>query len=757
NIDSVHLSALEASLSNTDLTKLLLQLFLFVLIVLIMYAVVQTQQQKLYSLFTEAVNQITLNFTKFCNTNSPPPTHLFSEFDQLYQSITTEFKTVIGDLERQNTAMNFYEYVFDLYPEPILVTDTNSLIQGMNKAFTHVFGYTKADIMGNHISCFTPQEHFRENIQIQESIVASEQIAIENTHRVAKNQKLIKTTIVSKPSKNYDATEYNYLIFKTSTHTQNLTPTNDTKIPDTFKTFFDNAAIGLAVLHFDNPVDWNSGTITPENLTHVLTSLRLLHYNTQTAKLLGISKHTKSLNITDLFPNNHNFIYQRVVQLLEHKQQKFTFYLHRDKKIVWIEINLVCALDQSGFITNIYTDLRDVTDHRTLQKKLRDAKYKAELANQLKSAFLSNMSHEIRTPLTAIVGFNELLNEKDSTEEERLQYTENINQSSYVLLQLIEDIVDISKIEADMLHLDKQQVDVGDMLKKLRQTFSIYLRQANKHHIQFRFEIRDELDNISLISDRLRLEQVLSNLLHNAIKFTETGAIIVGVTISQSANLPSIRFWVRDTGIGISPKDQKIVFQRFTKLNPSLSGTGLGLSISQRLVHLLGGKLEIQSNLGIGTTFSFELPVKSKRQTDKQTEEVTKPQKVTPPTRKLKALVAEDNDLNYLLLYKILKSVGIESERAKNGMEVIHKATGEAVYDLILMDIQMPVMDGIEATSHLREQGIDIPIIAQTAFTLDRDYDRMMKAGCTIIFNKPIKAQELYAVIERTCHINLQY
>ena len=363
------------------------------------------------------------------------------------------------------------------------------------------------------------------------------------------------------------------------------------------------------------------------------------------------------------------------------------------------------------------------------------AKQAAEESNRLKSAFLANMSHEIRTPLNAIVGFSGVLaNTVD--EAEKREYVSIIENNNALLLQLIGDILDLSKIEAGTLEFSYSEVDLNGMLDEIEQ--SARMRQKN-HEVEIRFEER--LPECSVRTDRQRIMQVINNFLNNAMKFTPAGSIRFGYR-PHEGNL--LYFYVSDTGCGIAPENHDKIFGRFVKLNTFEQGSGLGLSICESIVHSLGGEIGVDSTPGKGATFWFTIPYRHGKLTahsNVAVNGITGPEPDpcnTADTEKPILLIAEDNDSNYKLFESLLKKeyLLIHAWDGQQAVQLFHDNRPH----LILMDIKMPVLDGYEATIEIRKSSQTVPIIAVTAYAFAEDEARVLRSGFDAYVSKPINA-----------------
>ena len=379
-------------------------------------------------------------------------------------------------------------------------------------------------------------------------------------------------------------------------------------------------------------------------------------------------------------------------------------------------------------------------------KELKIAKEKAEESDHLKSAFLANMSHEIRTPLNSILGFSEFLKSDNLEQEKRKLYLEMIQSGGEKLLTIISDIVDISKIDAKLLQLHIDNYNLNHCLFKLYQQFSIDPRTSN---IELKIHTQLNDDNSCIQTDETRLSQIISNLLENAVKFTTRGKIEFGYTKEED----NLLFFVKDTGIGISPIHHQTIFKRFrqsdTEDTAKIEGTGLGLSIAKGLVELFGGKIWVDSVPGKGANFYFRIPHVPAIDCCKVSSEISNTPDISENTT---ILVAEDEQSNYIYIHDLLKKYHYNVIRAKNGKEALKQISANKHIDLILMDIKMPLMNGIDATKEIRKINKNIPVIAQTAYAMADDKKKALEAGCNDYLAKPISVRILTNILHK--HLN---
>ncbi len=394
---------------------------------------------------------------------------------------------------------------------------------------------------------------------------------------------------------------------------------------------------------------------------------------------------------------------------------------------------------------------RDITELKEKEKSLIKLKQKAEESNQLKTEFLHNMSHEIRTPLNGILGFSELLKEENIGKEEQKQYIDVIQNSGKQLLHIIDDILEIARLETRQVSVIEKEVNLNNLLREQFLIFDIKAKEK-KLPLYFKKSLADK--GSIILTDKTKLSKIVSNLLENAMKFTSTGFIELGYSLVNNI----LDIYVKDTGVGIKPENQEIIFERFSQEEKALSrnvgGLGLGLSIVKENAELLGGKVSVQSEKEKGSTFHIFIPYKPAKKDSAYLTENDE-----PPEKKQKVytiLIVEDEEVNIFYietLLKFYKEISYKVLQAHNGREAVEICKNTSDIDIVLMDLKMPVMNGFEATERIREFRSNLPIIAQTAYSTSKDKNKALASGCNEFISKPIKKEDLKKLIYK--HLNI--
>jgi signal transduction histidine kinase len=431
----------------------------------------------------------------------------------------------------------------------------------------------------------------------------------------------------------------------------------------------------------------------------------------------------------------------------------YSFYAKKWSKLPVTLIKKILKDDDPSAISslkNIRGEFRYIgvlfEENKNKTEQLEIAKAKAEESDNLKSSFLMNLSHEIRTPMNAILGFTDLLKNPDISEEEKKEYLDVINKSGNNLVEIIDDLVEMSKIDSNLIKPNDEFINLEELVYNQVKT----LRILNKNKdVEFKFNEPKSSLNVNIITDGVKLKEILSNLILNAFKFTNEGFVILDCEINDQNQ--NITFKIQDSGIGIPDDFKENVFKRFSKISTkgisANEGLGLGLAISKAYIEMLGGKINFISQVGVGTTFMFSIPFK-------EAEGVKLEKKAFVPIisndlgNEVIVLIAEDDNINYLLIEKIVKSFKCKVIRAKDGLEAVEICKSNSEIDLVLMDIRMPNLDGYEAFKKIREFNKELPIIAQTSYSFQEDLDKINELGFNGFISKPINKNKLYELIK---------
>lgn len=469
-----------------------------------------------------------------------------------------------------------------------------------------------------------------------------------------------------------------------------------------------------------------------------------LEVNPAASLITGYSKEELLCrSIKDLTPeDSKKFAYQHFNTLLKTGSSKDDLkFIHKSGEIRWWSVEAV-KLSECRFLGFV----KDITERKKNDQILIDAKNRAEENDRLKSAFLANMSHEIRTPMNGILGFADLLKDPTLTSKDQQEYIGIIQRSGTRMLNIINDIVSISKVEAGQVKLVISKTDINEQLHFIH---SFFKPEINRKGIDLIIKSKIPDKEAIIKTDREKVYAILTNLVNNAIKFTEKGSIEFGFIRKGEF----LEFFVKDTGAGIPADKKEIIFERFRQGTESLirniEGAGLGLSISKAYVEMMGGKIWVESQEGIGSQFYFTIPYQQHHEAATEIKDLTPTNKGEQSIQNLKILIAEDDYISELYLKMTVKMLCREIVIAHNGLEAVAACRNNPDIDLILMDIQMPEMDGYEATKQIRKFNKEVIIIAQTAFELADNRTKALASGCNECISKPIVKASLLAMIEK--------
>ncbi len=416
----------------------------------------------------------------------------------------------------------------------------------------------------------------------------------------------------------------------------------------------------------------------------------------------------------------------------------------KNKELYWERANFSPIKNEYGKISHIVAVKEDITEAKSFEKELLESKNRAEESDRLKSAFLANMSHELRTPLNAVIGFSNLCDDSLSITE-ILEFVGLINKSGNQLLGIIEDILSFTSIESQSFQIGEEEFFMFNFIEDVKKMSKEKQVQENKERLGLLFKTDENYSRILVKSDYQRLLQVVTNLIKNAFKFTNEGGVELGYQVDGD----ELSLYIKDSGVGIEKEKKDVIFNKFRQADDSITrtfgGTGLGLAISKKIMDMLGGTIEVESEPNVGSTFTLRLNcVISKIDREKELNNTNGMQTSILPL----ILVAEDEISNYKLIEAILKRNSYEVIRAENGEEAVEMCRNNSNIRLVLMDIRMPIMDGLIATKKIKSFNPNLPIIAQTAYAMDGDENKAKEEGCNDYISKPIKKDLLLEKIK---------
>ncbi|MHB1147209.1 MAG: PAS domain-containing hybrid sensor histidine kinase/response regulator [Lutibacter sp.] len=485
--------------------------------------------------------------------------------------------------------------------------------------------------------------------------------------------------------------------------------------------------------------------------------LRYVSFNKSGEQFMGYTRaELIGKNDYDFFPEEEaDFFTMKDRELLNSADLLINFeeIINTENGIKTLYTKKIAIKDKKGKVKYLLGISEDVTAKKEIESELITAKDHAEQSDRLKSAFLANMSHEIRTPMNGILGFAELLKEPNLSGEKQQKYIDIIQKSGVRMLNIINDIVDISKIEAGLMQVDIKDSNINEQIGYI---YTFFKPEVEAKGLQFLISNKLPEIEANIKTDREKLYAILTNLIKNAIKFTNNGSIEFGYHLIKDNGIGKLEFYVKDTGIGISKDKQEVIFERFIQADISnlmvLQGTGLGLSITKAYVEILGGKIWVESEEGVGSTLYFTIPTNIELEEEfaiKNDSALLEEGKIA---ENLKILIAEDDEPSAMLISLMVEAVSSQIITAMNGNEAVNICRNNPDINLILMDIQMPEMNGYEATRQIRQFNKDVVIIAQSAYALSFDRQKAIDTGCNDYISKPILKDDLLMLIQK--HLN---
>ncbi|WP_297089688.1 PAS domain S-box protein [uncultured Draconibacterium sp.] len=622
---------------------------------------------------------------------------------------------------------NKFRSLYDNAPLSYQSLNEDGCFIDVNPTWLSTLGYNREEVIGRCYAEFIHPEwvsHFQKNFPAFKKRGYVNDVQFKLRH---KKGYFIDVSFEGCIGYNPDGSfKQTYCVFKDITH-QKEAEQALVESEAKFKGVFENANIGMVLS------DKNTKIIEANN-----EFLAMLEYSREEMLEMDITMYT--------FPDD----LKKEQELLEkfRKGQIDSYRLEKrciskSKKIIWIDLAVTAKRTADGDIDHFLGMVMDMTGYKKAQSDLIKAKEKAEEADRLKSAFLANMSHEIRTPMNGILGFAELLDQNNLTESQKQEYLGIIKKSGKRMLNTVNDIIDISKIDAGQVKIENTVFHVGDDIDLL---YRFFKPEAEKKGLEFSLQSNIAAGSAWLKCDKTKLNSIFTNLIKNAIKFTDKGSINIKYTLTDNL----FEFTVTDTGIGVPENRKEAIFNRFEQADiqdiKAREGSGLGLSIAKSYADLMGAKLSFQSKTAKGSSFTLRMPtigrIINALNDDKQPDE----SELKSQTG-LRILIAEDDDISFLHLSILLKDTASNIIRAKDGFEVVEMVKNTPDLDCILLDVKMPLQDGYEACRQIRKFNKRLPIIAQTAYALEGESKKAKEAGCSGYLSKPIHKTILFELL----------
>ena len=614
--------------------------------------------------------------------------------------------------ETHRATSDFLNILLNHMHAPIIIWDASFVIKHFNRKFEQLSGYDSAEVIGKEIDFLLPKEKIAATREMLKNHLDDEHLEVVEIDILTKDNKI--RTVLWNSARIFDEEGKNII----ATISQDITSRK----------------------RIQNELKFQSDLINNVGQAVIATDLlgKVIFWNNAAEKIYGwSSSEAIGQNIMDLTPARQSN--EQAVEIMNKLSAGKTwtgeFHVKRkDGSSFPAFVTDTPILDSNGKFTGIIGISSDITERKRAEMELIEAKEKAEESDRLKTAFLNNVSHEIRTPMNAIVGFSQFLEDPQLSHEKRKQYTGIITQSSDQLLAIIDDIISIASIEAGQEKIKENEININLICELLKKQF---FQKANDKNVTLRLKTTLADDDATFITDATKLTQIITNLVGNALKFTQQGSVNFGYTLKNS----QLEFFVEDSGIGIPPDMHEIIFNRFrqveTTAKRNFGGSGLGLSISKSYVEMLGGKMWLTSELGKGSVFYFTIPYKKVNQ-----EKLPDIPSIKDLRFEFKTLlIAEDENSNFLLLEELFSEMDINIIRAVNGIEAVELCKSNPHIDLVLMDLKMPEMDGYEATIKIKEFKPDLCIIAQTAYSTEADRNKALACGCSDFISKPINKE----------------
>jgi PAS domain S-box-containing protein len=676
-----------------------------------------------------------------------------------YYALNREFGAICEELSEQNEKLellneqlsiseNQFRLFMDNFPGGAYIKDSDTRLLYANKSFEIQMGYTLEVMKGKTNSELLAPDKALETDTKDQNVFKTGQLVVEEIENLFKKGNLYLTTNFLIPQPKDQPLLGGIILDLTETRRLEKEVSKLTRAVE-------QSPVSIVITNTQGDIEYVNPKFTET------TGYTLME---------ALGKNPRILKSDELSTDKYKDLWEII---LSGKEWKGEFHNRKKNGELFWENATICPIfDKNGKITHFLAVKEDITKQKQAEKELEEnqiklknqneelqkssariqeinkelmiAKEKAIESDNLKSAFLANLSHEIRTPMNGIIGFSEMLAMDNLPSEKRRHYTDVIINSTNQLLSIVNDILDLSKIETGQISLSREHIKINKLLIEL---LSLFKPKADGKNISLIVKKGLDDDKCTIVSDKLRLYQILSNLIGNAVKFTKQGKVTFGYELNGSY----LQFFVEDTGIGIPSEYQHRLFGRFQQASSEISrnygGTGLGLAISKSLVELLKGKIWFTSEQNIGSTFYFTIPF---IQIDSIVPgEITKPNETKNIENPITVLLVEDEEINYIFIKEVFDGQPVKLIYASNGIEAIELCKLHAEIDIILMDIKMPLMNGYEATHQIKQFRPHVPIIALTAYAMKEDKEKILSEGLTDYLSKPVKTSDLIKCIKK--------
>ena len=634
-------------------------------------------------------------------------------------------KTIINELvTKQIKEIKKLSIAVEQSANSIVITDLEGNIEYTNQKFTDISGYTAEDVLGKSPRVLNSGEQSKSYYgKMWKAILSGEKWSGEFKNK-SKSGRLYWEQVTISPIKNDLGKIINFLAIKEDISRRKESDLKLLEQKSLFETMFNSITDAIIITNTKREIVLankgmeNTFGYSPNELLE--KSTKILYADDENFKNTGKKVFDESVGVVD------NNLYLNT-------------YKKKNGEVFNGETLGVKLFDTHKQWIGNFGVMRNVDERINFINEIKLAKQKAEESDQLKTEFLNNMSHEIRTPMNGVLGFSEMLSNPNLSDEKRQDFVNIIQNSGRQLLQIIDDILEISRLETKQIKVREEEICLNNFLFQL---FSIFDIKAKEQEMPLYLKIGLSDKESTVLIDGVKLNKVLSNLLGNALKFTNKGFIEIGYTLNNN----EIEFYVKDTGVGIAPEKHKVIFERFSQADKELSekvgGLGLGLSIAKENAQLLGGEIQVESMKGKGAIFSLTIPYKL----------LSPPVEIDNNCAKKTILIAEDEEVNYIYLETLINDLlklDVKIVHAKNGQEAVEIIKNNETIDFILMDLKMPIMSGFDAAKMIKEINPNITIVAQTAYSTTEEKEKALAMGCDDFISKPINREGLKLVTDK--------